>query len=141
MWKSDAERVRFEARDGMELLATGSVRVFESQGKYQLYVTRLQPLGQGALELAFKQLHARLEREGLFAQERKKPLPTYPSRIALVTSRATAALADMLKVLRRLPWVKLCICNVPVQGDGSAERIADMLTRLSSTAHGAARST
>ena len=131
MWKSDAERVRFEARDGMELLATGQVRVFEPQGKYQLYVSRLQPLGQGALELAFKQLHARLEREGLFAPERKKPLPLYPSRVALVTSRATAALQDMLKVLRRFPFVRLCLVNVPVQGDGAAERIADALRRIS----------
>lgn len=131
MWKSDAERVKFEARDGMELLATGRVAVYATQGKYQLYVTRLQPLGQGALELAFKQLHARLDAEGLFAPERKKPLPIYPSRIALATSRATAALQDMLKVLGRYPWVRLCIVNVPVQGDGAAEKIADALKRLS----------
>jgi exodeoxyribonuclease VII large subunit len=132
MWKSDAERMKFTANDGMELLATGRVAIYAVQGKYQLYVTRLQPLGQGALELAFKQMHARLEAEGLFRPERKKPLPVYPSRIALVTSRATAALQDMLKVLRRFPFVHLCICNVPVQGDGAAEKIADMLTRLSS---------
>ncbi|MGB7156465.1 MAG: exodeoxyribonuclease VII large subunit [Tepidisphaeraceae bacterium] len=131
MWKSDAERMKFQAGDGLELLATGRVAIYAKQGKYQLYVTRLEPLGQGALELAFKQLYARLESEGLFAQERKRPLPMYPSRIALVTSRATAALQDMLKVLRRYPWLQLCICNVPVQGDGSAERIADMLARLS----------
>ncbi|HEV2295637.1 MAG TPA: exodeoxyribonuclease VII large subunit [Tepidisphaeraceae bacterium] len=131
MWKSDAERMKFAARDGMELLATGRVAVYATQGKYQLYVTRLQPFGQGALELAFRQLHARLEAEGLFALERKKPLPTYPSRLALATSRATAALQDMLKVLGRYPWVRLCIVNVPVQGDGAAERIAGALTRLS----------
>jgi exodeoxyribonuclease VII large subunit len=131
MWKSDAERVKFDVRDGMELLATGRVAVYATQGKYQLYVTRLQPLGQGALELAFKQLHARLEGEGLFAFERKRPLPTYPSRIALVTGRATAAVQDMLKVLQRFPWVRLCVVNVPVQGDGAAEKIADALTRLS----------
>ncbi len=131
MWKSDAERVKFDVRDGMEMLATGRVAVYASQGKYQLYVTRLQPLGQGALELAFRQLHARLEAEGLFAAERKKVLPTYPSRIALVTSRATAALQDMLKVLGHFPWVRLCIVNVPVQGDGAAEKIADALSRLS----------
>lgn len=131
MWKSDAERVKFDVRDGMELLATGRVAVYVSQGKYQLYVTRLQPLGQGALELAFKQLHARLEAQGLFALERKRALPMYPSRIALVTSRATAAIQDMLKVLGRFPWVKLCVVNVPVQGDGAGEKIADALTRLS----------
>lgn len=132
MWKSDAERLKFEPRDGMELLATGRVQVYAQRGTYQLYVTRLQPLGQGALELAFKQLHAKLAREGLFDEERKKALPTYPTRIALVTSKATAALQDMHKVLGRFPWVKLCLCHVPVQGDGSAERIADMLRRLSS---------
>ncbi|MDQ3440136.1 MAG: exodeoxyribonuclease VII large subunit [Planctomycetota bacterium] len=131
MWKSDAERVKFDVRDGMELLATGRVSIYASQGKYQLYVTRLQPLGQGALELAFKQLHARLKAEGLFAPERKKPLPLYPSRIALVTSRATAALQDMLKVFERFPWVLLCLVNVPVQGDGAAEKIADALMRIS----------
>ncbi len=133
MWKSDAERVKFDVRDGMELLATGRVAVYATQGKYQLYVTRLQPLGQGALELAFRQLHARLEAEGLFALERKRPLPTYPSRIALVTGRGTAAIQDMLKVLGRYPWVRLCIVNVPVQGDGAAEKIADALMRLSRT--------
>ena len=73
MWKSDAARIKFTPKDGMELLATGRVSVFAQQGKYQLYVTRLEPLGQGALELAFRQMKSKLEEEGLFAAERKRP--------------------------------------------------------------------
>ena len=130
MWKSEAANVKFKPTDGMELLATGRVAVYAQQGKYQLYVTRLQPLGQGALELAFQQLRAKLEAEGLFALERKKPIPPYPARIALVTSRHTAALQDMLKVLQRFPWVRLFIYDVPVQGDGAAQKIAAALAHL-----------
>ena len=130
MWKSDAARQKFEVRDGMELLATGKVGVFAQQGKYQLYVTALQPLGQGALELAFKQLKAKLEAQGLFDPTRKKALPPYPRRVALVTSRATAALQDMLKVLRRYPWLQLSLCHVPVQGNGAAGRIAEAISYL-----------
>src|SRR5688572_23015721 len=118
MWKSDAARVRFTPADGMELLARGHVQVYAQQGRYQLYVSTLQPLGQGALELAFQQMRAKLEAEGLFAPERKRPLPMYPSRIILVTGSQTAALQDMLKVLRRFPWVELFVYHVPVQGDG-----------------------
>src|SRR5258706_1483211 len=73
IWRSDMARIKFIPKDGMELLATGHVAVYAQQGKYQLYVTRLQPLGQGALELAFQQLRTKLEAEGLFALELKKP--------------------------------------------------------------------
>jgi exodeoxyribonuclease VII large subunit len=132
MWRSDAARLKFKPSDGMELLATGSVAVYPQQGKYQLYVSTLHPIGQGALELAFQQLKAKLEAEGLFAFERKKPLPMYPMRIALVTSRATAALQDMLKVLRRYVWLRMFLYHVPVQGDGSAEKIAAAIEHLGS---------
>jgi exodeoxyribonuclease VII large subunit len=124
MFRSDASRLKFDPADGMELVATGRVGVFAQRGKYQLYVSRLEPVGQGALEVAFRQLCARLEAEGLFARQRKKPLPAYPQRIVLITSRETAALQDMLKVLRRHAWLKLRLVHVPVQGDGAAERIA-----------------
>lgn len=127
MFKSDAARVKFDAADGMELIAGGRVDIFAKQGKYQLYVTTLQPAGQGALELAFQQLRAKLEAEGLFAPERKRPLPPYPIRIVIITSRDTAALQDVLKVLRRYPWLKLSICNVPVQGEAAGARIADAI--------------
>jgi exodeoxyribonuclease VII large subunit len=131
MWKSDAVRLRFKPADGLEVIASGAVKVFAQKGSHQLYATSLQPLGQGALELAFQQVRRKLEAEGLFARERKKPLPAYPMRLALVTSNATAALQDMLKVLRRYPWIRLGVYHVPVQGDGSAERIAAALNHLS----------
>lgn len=130
MWRSDAARLKFQPTDGMELLATGTVSVYPQQGKYQLYVSTLHPMGQGALELAFQQLKAKLNAEGLFKPDRKKRLPLYPRRIALLTSTSTAALQDMLKVLRRYPWLKLFIYHVPVQGDGAAEKIAAAIGHL-----------
>jgi exodeoxyribonuclease VII large subunit len=130
MWRSDAQRLKFTLQDGVECLAGGTVSVFAQQGKYQLYVTSLRPIGQGALELAFQQLRAKLEGEGLFAAERKRVVPAYPLRIALVTSRATAALQDMLKVLRRYAWLRLSVYHVPVQGDGAAEKIAAAIGHL-----------
>lgn len=130
MFKSDAARLKFTPEDGIEVLVSGRVGVYMQKGKYQLYVTRIEPLGKGALELAFRQLCAKLDAEGLFAPERKKLIPAYPQRIAIVTSTHTAALQDMLKVLTRFAWLRIMICHVPVQGDGSAERIASVLADL-----------
>jgi len=124
MWNDAAARMKFKLADGLEVIAGGRVAVYADRGKYQLYVNALSPLGKGALELAFQQMRAKLEKEGLFSLDRKKPLPPYPLRIALVTSSNTAALQDMLKVLRRFPWLQLSLCHVPVQGDGAAEKIA-----------------
>jgi exodeoxyribonuclease VII large subunit len=130
VFKSEAQRIKFKPGDGMELLAGGRIGIYAQRGRYQLYVSSLSPIGQGALELAFKQLRAKLEAEGLFAQERKKPLPRFPMNIILVTSRQTAALQDMLKVLRRYPFLDLKVFHVPVQGEGSAELIADAIGML-----------
>ncbi|HEY1684419.1 MAG TPA: exodeoxyribonuclease VII large subunit [Tepidisphaeraceae bacterium] len=127
MFKSERANLKFEPDDGMELIATGRVSVYPQRGKYQLYVSHLQPLGVGALELAFKKLHAKLLAEGFFASERKKTISRYPVRIALLTSTGTAALQDMLKVLRRFPHLNLCIYHTPVQGAGAAEKIAQGL--------------
>lgn len=135
MFKSDAVRLKFTPQDGIELLATGRVAVYGQRGKYQLYVTRLEPLGQGALELAFRELCAKLQSEGLFEAERKRPIPPYPSRIALVTSTQTAAVQDMLKVLRRFPWVRIFVYHVAVQGEGAAAQIAGAIADLSRGAH------
>ena len=135
MYRSDAERLKFSPEDGLELLANGRVQVYGKRGRYQLYVTALEPLGQGALELAFQQLYAKLEAEGLFAPERKRPVPLYPRRVALVTSSNTAALHDMLKVLRRFPWLRLFLYHVPVQGDGAGDRIAAAIHHLNRHAH------
>ena len=133
MFRSDVARMKFTPEDGMELIARGEVKVYASRGRYQLYTVALHPLGKGALEVAFQQLRARLDAEGLFAHERKKPIPPYPMRIALVTSRQTAAVQDMLKVLRRFAWLKLLVYHVPVQGDGAAEQIAAALAHLGKT--------
>lgn len=131
MWRSDAERMKFTPADGMELLAVGSVAVYPQRGRHQLYVRTLSPLGQGALELAFQQLRKKLAGEGLFAPERKKPLPAYPLRIAIVTGPQAAALHDMLKVLRRFPWLRLFVYGVPVQGGGAAAAISAAIQHLS----------
>jgi exodeoxyribonuclease VII large subunit len=124
IFKSDAARVKFTPDNGMELIAQGRVDVYGARGKYQLYVSNLHPVGQGALELAFQQLKSKLEAEGLFAADRKRPLPGYPARIAIVTSASTAALQDVLKVFSAFPFLRLGVYNVPVQGDGAGERIA-----------------
>jgi exodeoxyribonuclease VII large subunit len=131
MWRDNALRLQFRLEDGLEIIATGRVSVYAPQGRYQLQVQRLQPAGRGALELAFRQLQAKLAAEGLFEAERKKPIPQYPRRIVLITSRATAALQDMLKVLRRYPFVKLMMYHVPVQGEGSAGKIAEAIQHVS----------
>ena len=134
MFKSDFVRVKFDPADGMEMLAAGRLGVYPQRGSYQLYITRLEPLGQGALELAFRQLCEKLENEGLFAPERKRPLPAYPQRIALVTSRETAAFQDMLKVLRRYPFLHLFLYHVPVQGEMAGPAIAAAIRTLSAKA-------
>ncbi len=131
MWRSDVERMKFKPTDGMDLLASGSVSVYAQRGRYQLYVKSLSPLGQGALELAFQQLRKKLEAEGLFNPERRKPIPKFPRRIAIVTGAQAAALHDVLKVLRRYSWLRLFLYAVPVQGEGAAGRIAEALTHLS----------
>lgn len=130
VWANEASRIRFRWADGMEVLACGSVATFPGKSTYQLKVIQLLPVGQGALELAFRQLKERLEREGLFAEERKRPLPTYPRRVALVTSREAAGLADILKVFRPFPWLKLMLFHVPVQGSAAHPAIASALQAL-----------
>jgi exodeoxyribonuclease VII large subunit len=131
MFRSEFERVKFRPTDGMELLAGGEVKVYAPQGRHQLYVNRLQPLGRGALELALQQLREKLAAEGLFAAQRKRPVPRFPARIAILTSRETAALADMLKVLRRVPALSLMLYHVPVQGEGCGRCIAEAVGHLS----------
>jgi exodeoxyribonuclease VII large subunit len=134
MFASEFEKLKFTPQHGMELLAIGSVKIFAPQGRYQLYVRDLQPLGQGALELAFQQLHAKLKAQGLFDAARKKALPRYPLQIAIITSRQTAALQDILKVLNRFPWIHNTLFHVPVQGEDCGPRIAAAIAAVS--AHG-----
>jgi exodeoxyribonuclease VII large subunit len=125
MWRSDAVRLKFKPADGLDVIAAGEISVFERTGRYQLYARSLEPRGLGALELAFRQLCAKLQAEGLFEPARKKRLPRYPRQIAIVTSPTGAALQDMLNTLqRRFPAAVVHLCPAPVQGPGSAEAIA-----------------
>lgn len=132
MFKSDVEKLTSIPENGQRVVARGSVRVYTQRGRYQLYITRLTPIGQGVLEAKFRALKEKLEKEGLFDPSRKKKLPLYPQRIVLVTSQDGAAVQDIRKVFSSYPWIRLILCHVPVQGAGSAERIARMLLRLSS---------
>lgn len=125
MWRMKAARLKFELRDGLDVVAVGGVNVYPARGSYQLVIEELIPHGVGPLELAFRQLHARLAAEGLFAPERKRPIPRFPRRIALVTSPESAAVRDMLQVItRRWRAAEIVIVPVPVQGEGAAELIA-----------------
>ncbi len=126
MWRSDAARVRFDVRDGMKIIVKGRISLYEPRGDFQLYAVSLIPAGQGALQLAFEQLKKKLEEEGLFAEEHKKPIPEFPSRIGVVTSIEGAAVRDIISIIsRRFPAVELVIYPVKVQGDGAAEEIAN----------------
>lgn len=130
MFRSEVERLKFVPNDGLELIATGRVGIYAQKGKYQFYVTDLTPIGQGALELARQQIQNKLQAQGIFDKERKKPLPRYPQRIVLIASAATAAAADMLKVLNRFPFLHVQIYHVSVQGDGSAEKMVAAIQHL-----------
>ncbi|MFQ5461413.1 MAG: exodeoxyribonuclease VII large subunit [Phycisphaerae bacterium] len=125
MWRSQATGLKFTPDDGLEVLATGRIDVYERSGRYQLYVRKIEPRGVGALELAFRQLCEKLEKEGLFDPDRKKPLPRFPRRIAIVTSPTGAAIADILRTLqRRFPCVEVLLYPVRVQGEAAGSEIA-----------------
>src|SRR6202012_2946871 len=118
--------------DGMQVQAYGLVSVYEARGQYQLVVQLIQPRGQGLLQAKFEALKRKLQAEGLFDADRKRALPKFPRRIALVTSSSGAALQDMLNILqRRSPWLSILICPVRVQGDGAAGEISAMIDFIS----------
>lgn len=131
MFAGRASTVRFTPADGMEVQAGGSVSVYVPRGRYQLYVSTLEPVGVGSLELARKQIEEKLRREGLFEPERKSPLPTFAERVAIVSSPQAAGFADMLKVLRRCPWIELFVVDVPVQGAAAAPKITAAIRSIS----------
>lgn len=117
MFKSSASKLRFRPESGMGVISFGRVSVYPRDGAYQLYCTSLQPEGMGDLHLAFEQLKKKLAAEGLFSQEHKKPIPAFPSTIAVITSGAGAAVRDIIRVSgKRWPLAKLIILPVRVQG-------------------------
>src|SRR5687768_12630068 len=108
MWKTSASRLGTPLQDGREVEVHGRIGIYEVSGQYQLYVDQIRPIGEGALYQEFLRLKSMLEAEGLFAPERKRPIPMFPRRIGIVTSGTGAALRDMLNTLRRrLPLVEV----------------------------------
>jgi len=127
-FKQQRLRVKFRPEDGLKVTVRGSISVYEARGEYQIYVESMEPLGLGALQLAFEQLKRRLEAEGLFDPGHKKPLPLLPSRIGLITSPKGAAVRDVVRILRRrFPNVHLTLYPVRVQGEEAPKEIVKAL--------------
>lgn len=130
MFNSMASRLRFTPSSGMNVIISANVQVFERDGIYQLYVNDMQPDGIGALYLAFEQLREKLSEEGLFDEAIKKPLPTFPQKIGIVTSPDAAALQDMLNIIsRRYPIAKVVIFPCLVQGENAPSSICTALKK------------
>lgn len=128
LFRGDARRLPFELEDGLEVLVYGEVSVYEARGDLQLLVRDVEPRGRGALQLAFEQLRARLEAEGLFEAARKRPLPAAPRALAVVTSPSGAALRDVIQVSGRVsPGTPLYVVPTRVQGEGAEHEVAAAL--------------
>jgi len=127
-FKQQLRLLKFRPEGGLQVTVRGSLSVYEARGEYQIYVETIEPVGLGALQLAFEQLKKRLEAEGLFDSRRKKPLPLLPRRIGLITSPRGAAVRDVVRILlRRFPNVHLTLYPVRVQGEGAATEIVEAL--------------
>ncbi len=128
MFSRQAKDVKFKLEDGLKVICCGSIDVYAPRGQYQLIIERIEPKGIGGLQLALEQLKAKLEKEGIFAPEHKKPIPYLPAKIGVVTSLTGAAIKDILKVLdRRFKDVHIIINPVKVQGDGAKEEISQAI--------------
>jgi len=131
MWKASAARLRIALQDGMQVEVHGRIGIYEVSGQYQLYVDQIRPIGEGALYQEFLRLKSMLEAEGLFAPERKRPIPMFPHRIGIVTSATGAALRDMLNILRRrLPLVEIIFAPSPVQGVDAPPALVNAIQSL-----------
>jgi exodeoxyribonuclease VII large subunit len=128
LFRGVAQRLPFDPEDGLEVVVFGDLTLYPSRGDLQIIVRGLEPRGQGALQLAFEQLRARLEAEGLFAPELKRPLPELPRRVGVVTSATGAAIRDVIQVTgQRFPSIPLLVAPTRVQGEGAEEEIAAAL--------------
>ncbi len=131
VFRNIANKIKFELKDGMEVISFGSVTVYEPRGQYQLIINKIEPKGIGALQLAFQQLKEKLEKEGLFDQTHKKPIPFIPQKIGVVTSPTGAAIKDIINIIdRRFANVEILLYPVKVQGEGAAQEIAEAITEL-----------
>ncbi len=131
IWRSSAQRLRFDLQNGMAVEARGSISLYERDGQYQLYVVSIRPAGEGLLYQRLMRLKAELEAEGLFDPERKRPIPPFPHRIGIVTSPSGAALQDMLNTLRRrFPLAEVLLAPCSVQGDQAPAEIVRAIRAL-----------
>ena len=131
LFRSSAVRLRFALQEGMQVIVRGRLTVYELRGEYQIVLDTVEPKGIGALQVAFEQLKERLAAEGLFDQDRKKPIPTFPRTVGVVTSLTGAAIRDILAVLRRRwPTLHILIAPVQVQGESAGRQIAEALATL-----------
>lgn len=135
MWKSSACKLKFNPSDGMEVVVTGKVDVYGPQGKLQLYVDSISPRGEGALELAFRQLKEKLAAAGLFDPAHKKTIPQFPRAVGVITSATGAAVRDIQRTIhRRWPGMSVYLLPAMVQGEGAAEELAEKLSALDANA-------
>ena len=131
MWSSDVARLPAEPEDGMQVSAFGTLGLWVKRGDFRFAVRRIEAEGEGLWRLAFERLHARLKGEGLFAPERKRPLPRVPGTVGVVTSKSGAAVRDVIAVIRRrAPHTRVLVSDCRVQGEGAAAEIVAALTRL-----------
>lgn len=136
MFRTQLRLLKFKPEDGARVVARGRLSVYDPRGEYQLICEHMEPVGLGALQLAYEQLRKRLAAEGLFDAGRKRPLPALPRRIGIVTSRDGAALRDIIRVLRRrYPNAHLVIAPTRVQGDGAAGEIARAIRQIGAVAN------
>jgi len=128
MFRGNASKLKFRLEEGLKVVIDGAISLYKPRGSYQINCFSIEPSGQGALALAYEQLKQKLSTQGYFAQERKKELPVFPSRIALITSATGAALQDMLRVAnKRYRLVEIDVYDVLVQGEGAAFAIANAI--------------
>ncbi len=126
MFNSAASRLRFRPENGMKVIVTGRITIYEATGQYQLYVESMQPDGKGAIALAYEQLKNRLSAEGLFDDKYKKELPVFPKRIGVITSATGAVIRDILNVSqRRCPMTEICLYPSSVQGERAAQELIE----------------
>ena len=134
MFKSAASGLNFKPEDGMRVMARGRVAVYEAGGAYQLYIYEMIPDGVGELYIAYEQLKKRLEAEGIFAPEHKKPIPQYPEKVGVVTAATGAAVRDIINVItRRYPYAEIILYPSLVQGVGAAENICRAIEYFNET--------
>ena len=133
LFRNVNQGLKFEPKNGIQVICFGKISVYEKRCQYQLNVIKIEPRGIGALQLAFEQLKERLAKEGLFEQKHKRPLPFLPRRIGIVTSVKGAAIRDILKILkRRFANLEIILNPVRVQGEGSAQEIAQAIDEFNS---------